>query len=115
MTKTTIAAIIASAALATTFTAPANAGSNVQLQDACETAVRAELDQGDARINRVSIASNDEQTRFWLTVRHKAPTEAKSTRYRALCTVDQAGATATVELDEGWWKKSRRGQPVAVN
>ena len=96
--------------------ATAFAGNSVNLQEACEDAVRAELTDGDARFNRVALSNSGEQSSFWLTVRHKAPTDAKSTRYRALCVVDRAGNTAQLDIDEGWWKKGRRGQsPKAID
>ncbi|MEN7342587.1 MAG: hypothetical protein AAAFM81_06560 [Pseudomonadota bacterium] len=113
-TKSLKLVTIATLALGTAM--PAFAGNSVNLQDACEDAVRAELADGDARFNRVALSNSGDQSSFWLTVRHKAPTDAKSTRYRALCVIDRAGNTAQLDIDEGWWKKGRRGQsPLAVD
>ena len=108
--------LAATAALMLGASASAMAGNSVNLQETCEDAVRAELSDGDARFNRVALSKNGDESSFWLTVRHKTPTDAKSTRYRALCVVDRAGNTAQLDLDEGWWKKGRRGQsPLAVD
>ncbi|MFK8053767.1 MAG: hypothetical protein AB8F65_12445 [Woeseiaceae bacterium] len=111
-----IIALIAVSTIMLGAAAPADAARKTDLQDACETAVKANLEKGNARINRVSMQSRDGETSFWMTIRHKTATDAKSTRYRAVCTIDKAGKTSVVEMDEGWWQKSRRGRsPVAVD
>lgn len=110
-----LAAVLAVGLLASLGT-NANATSSLDLQDACEVAIKAELSEGNSRMNRVRIASGEQSTSIWMTIRHKAATEPKSTRYRALCTINSAGGDAIVDISEGWWKKGRRGQsPVAVD
>ena len=106
--KTTLAA--AAAAIALTAAQPADARTNAHMLAACEDAIRVELGDGHTRINRVRSVESDGSATFWLTVRHKTDTAAKSDRYRALCEVDDAAADASVSLENGWWRKAGRGQ-----
>ncbi|MEO0574676.1 MAG: hypothetical protein AAF004_04370 [Pseudomonadota bacterium] len=94
--------------------APADAARMTTLEKACEQAIQSELEEGKARIKRVSVMSSGDETTFWMTVRHKGATQAKSTRYRAMCKVDKAGQNATIELEQGWWEKTGRSAPTAV-
>ena len=93
----------------------AQARTSAKRLDQCESAIRSELGAGSMRVNRVRSTDSDGIATFWLTVRHKAEAEAKSTRYRALCTVDPDMNTS-VDIETGWWKAAGRGRtPVAVD
>ncbi len=110
----TLAAVATSASLMTPIVAEAR--TNARMQDACETAIRAELGEGHTRIQRVSTVERDGTARFWLTVRHKTDTAAKSDRYRVLCAVANDDAKPAIELETGWWEKGHRGQePMATD
>ena len=112
--KTTLAA--AAAALSLAAAEPADARTNAHMLEACEDAIRVELGDGHTRINRVRSVETDGSATFWLTVRHKTDTAAKSDRYRALCEVDATASDASVSLENGWWRKAARGQaPVATD
>lgn len=114
VTKTAIAAVLALTMSGTLMAA--DRSNTLALQETCEDAVRAELSDGDARIKRVRVTDSEDSASFWLTVRHKNATAAKSTRYRVLCTFDKSDAETALSIDEGWWQKGRRGQaPIAVD
>ncbi|MEL7024200.1 MAG: hypothetical protein AAGL69_10670 [Pseudomonadota bacterium] len=112
-----LTAALAAIVFASGVTAPvdADARTSNKRMETCEDAIRGELGPGSTRINRVRSTNSGGEAMFWLTIRHKAESEAKSVRYRATCSIDDA-MTPAVELEEGWWKATGRGKaPVALD
>ena len=83
---------------------------------ACEEAIVGELGDGRLRTNVLQNSRQNGVGYHWINVRHRATGAGESERYRVRCETREGGAVASIELDEGKWKKTTPNRaPRAVD
>lgn len=84
----------------------ATAASLPAAHQACEEAIVGELGDGRLRTNVLQNSRQNGVGYHWINVRHRANGASESGRYRVRCQTRDGGDVASIELEEGKWKKT---------